>query len=146
MEDFTVKLLLSDGINLDKETFTFKLEVKATILDLKEAFTKVEGYTPDQLRMIYRKPDFDMPLDDSDVLQDIEDQSGVFLIQCPSVSVGMLDGLVSITHDENVDVLVGTKKSFEHFQLKRLEGGDNLKIPLGKTKTKAYLHFSSIVF
>eukprot|EP00093_Oithona_nana_P000306 00306.XXX_349_878_1 [CDS] Oithona nana genome sequencing. len=69
----------------------------------------------------------DVPLDDSDLLDDIEDQSGQFLIECPSV--GILDGELSIKHDEIVAVLVGSKKTYEHFLLTNLHSGANLKLP-----------------
>ena len=126
MEDFKLKLIENDIIS--DETYSYKLKGnEATIFDLKKAFTDEEGYTPEQLRIIYRKPDMDVPLDDSDLLDDIEDQSGQFLIECPSV--GILDGELSIKHDEIVAVLVGSKKTYEHFLLTRLHSGANLKLP-----------------
>ena len=126
MEDFKLKLIENDIIS--DETYSYKLKgTEATIFDLKKAFTDEEGYTPEQLRIIYRKPDMDVPLDDSDLLDDIEDQSGQFLIECPSV--GILDGELSIKHDEIVAVLVGSKKTYEHFLLTRLHSGANLKLP-----------------
>ena len=111
MEDIKVKLILCDG-SIGDEIFNFNLQAKATILEIKDAFSKAEGYTSEQLQITYRKPDLDVPLDDSDLIEDIDDQTGQFLIQCPSVAT--LDALVSIKYDEDVDVLVGTKKLFEH--------------------------------
>ena len=129
MNDFKIKLIYPGG-TLSENTFTYKLQGKATIFDLKEAFTNEEGYTSEQLRIMYRKADMDVPLDETDVLEDIEDQSGQFLIECPSV--GILDGKLSIKHDEKLAVLVGSKKKFEHFLLTRLMSGQNLKLPMGK--------------
>ena len=64
MEDFNVKQIFP-GVpgEIIEETYTFKLEGKATILDLKEAFVNEEGYTLEQFRMVYRKADMDVPLD-----------------------------------------------------------------------------------
>ena len=130
MNDFKIKLIYPGG-TLSENTFTYKLQGKATIFDLKEAFTNEEGYTPEQLRIVYRKADMDVPLDDTDVLEDIEDQSGQFLIECPSVGVEILSGQFSIKHDEEVALLVGSKKKFEHFLLKPSQK-QNLKLPMGK--------------
>lgn len=141
MEDFKIKLIFPEGI-LSEETFTYKLHGKATIFKLKEAFTKEEGYSPEQLRMVYRRPDMDMPLNDTDLLEDIEDQSGQFLIECPNV--GILDGQFSIKHDETLAVLVGSKKMFEHFLLTYLITGANIKLPLGKIQL--YPNYVRIVF
>ena len=147
MNDFKIKLIYPGG-TLSENTFTYKLQGKATIFDLKEAFTKEEGYTPEQLRIIYRKADMDVPLDDTDVLEDIEDQSGQFLIECPSVGVEILSGQFSIKHDEEVALLVGSKKKFEHFLLKPSQK-QTLKLPMGKfllfdenlTSTKKKFYF-----
>ena len=134
MEDFKIKLIFPSG-NLSEETFTYTLPSSSTILDLKEAYSAEECYTPDELRIVYRKPELDVPLDDSDLAKDIDDQTGQFLIQCPSI--GVLDGQFSVKHEETLAVLVGTKANYEHFLLSRLSGS-NLKLPLGK-KTKFYI-------
>ena len=139
MNDFKIKLIYPGG-TLSENTFTYKLQGKATIFDLKEAFTNEEGYTPEQLRIVYRKADMDVPLDETDVLEDIEDQSGQFLIECPSV--GILDGQFSIKHEETLAVLVGSKNKFEHFLLTCLFSGANMKLPLGKFQ----LYLDRIVF
>ena len=82
----------------------------------------------------------DMPLNDTDLLEDIEDQSGQFLIECPNV--GILDGQFSIKHEETLAVLVGSKNKFEHFLLTCLFSGSNIKLPLGKFQ----LYLDRIVF
>ena len=126
MEGVTVKIILPDE-SLSDETFTFEMPEKATVLDLKVAFNEEVGYTPEQLRVVYRTPELDMALDDTDLLEDIESQEGKFLFQCPSVSV--LDGQISINYNEDMDVLVGTKNCFEHYKLMRRR--DNVKLPWG---------------
>ena len=126
MEGVSVKIILPDE-SLSDETFTFKMQEKATVLDLKVAFAEEVGYTPEQLRMVYRTPDMDVPLDDTDLLEELQEQFGRFLVQCPSVTV--FDGKFSINYNESMDILVGTKDSFEHFKLTRRR--DNLKLPFG---------------
>ena len=126
MKEVKIKLLDSEG-NVGEDTLNFKVPDKATIFDLKKAFTAQEGYTPEQIRLIHRMQDLDVAPDDTDLID--EYQNGQFLVECPSV--GLLDGLIKIIHDENVDVLVGSKNFFEHFKLTRLYSGSNLKLPLG---------------
>ena len=134
MEEYNVKLILP-GVPGDiiEEDYTFKLEGKSTILDLKEAFVNEEGYTLEQIRMVYRKADMDVPLDDSDKLDDIEDHTGLFVIECPTM--GVLDGQLTLTVKDAEDageiaVLIGNKKCFEHFLLNRLV--QDLTLPKGK--------------
>ena len=68
-------------------------------------------------------------LDDDDVLEDITKDPGQFLVQCPPL--GALDGQISIQKDfdEEVNILIGTTKDFEHFKILRY--GDKLKLPKG---------------
>ena len=134
MEDFNVKQIFP-GVpgEIIEETYTFKLEGKATILDLKEAFVNEEGYTLEQFRMVYRKADMDVPLDDTDKLEDIEDHTGQFLVECPTM--GIFDGKLSLNVQDVKDVgeiavLIGNKKCYEHFLMTRLV--QDLKLPKGK--------------
>ena len=134
MEDFNVKQIFP-GVpgEIIEETYTFKLEGKATILDLKEAFVNEEGYTLEQFRMVYRKADMDVPLDDTDRLEDIEDHTGQFLVECPTM--GIFDGKLSLNVQDVKDVgeiavLIGNKKCYEHFLMTRLV--QDLKLPKGK--------------
>ena len=132
MEEYKVKQIFPGEI-IGKQTFTFKLEGKATIFDLKEAFTNEEGYTPEQLRMVYRTADMDVPLDDTDKLEDIEDHTGQFLVECPTM--GIFDGKLSLNVQDVKDVgeiavLIGNKKCYEHFLMTRLV--QDLTLPKGK--------------
>ena len=134
MEDFNVKQIFP-GVpgEIIEETYTFKLEGKATILDLKEAFVNEEGYTLEQFRMVYRKADMDVPLDDTDRLEDIEDHTGQFLVECPTM--GIFDGKLSLNVQDVKDVgeiavLIGNKKCYEHFLMTRLV--QDLTLPKGK--------------
>ena len=133
MSDFKLKLI---EINQDisDEDFIFKLDEKATTLDLKVAFTEKEGYTPDELRLMYRRQEGDdEPLDDTELLEDIEKHPGVFLLECPPL--GPSSGKISIfrkmsdeiQEGEKICLLVGPKKKFEHYILNHEE--NNFSIP-----------------
>ena len=132
MRDFKLKLIESNQ-EIDAEDFTFKLDEKATTLDLKVAFTKREGYTPDELRLIYQRQEGDdEPLEDTELLQDIEKNPGVFLLECPPL--GTLSGKISvfckiseIEEGENICLLIGSKKKFQHYKLSHEK--NNLSIP-----------------
>mgnify|MGYP001242846427 CR=1 FL=1 len=50
MRDFKLKLIESNQ-EISDEDFTYKLDEKATTLDLKVAFTEEEGYNPDEAIM-----------------------------------------------------------------------------------------------
>ena len=124
MRDFKLKLIESNN-KIGDEDFIFKLDEKATTLDLKVAFTEREGYTPDKVRLKYqRQGGDDEPLEDDDLLEDIEKHPGVFLIECPSLGSGIGDGVMSIfcnfsgmQEGEEICLLIGSKKKFEHFKL-----------------------------
>ena len=124
MRDFKLKLIETNN-EIGDEDFIFKLDEKATTLDLKVAFTEREGYTPDKVRLKYqRQGGDDEPLEDDDLLEDIEKHPGVFLIECPSLGSGIGDGVMSIfcnfsgmQEGEEICLLIGSKKKFEHFKL-----------------------------
>ena len=125
MRDFKLKLIESNQ-DISDEDFTYKLDEKATTLDLKVAFTKAEGYNnPDEVRLIYQRQEGDdEPLEDTELLEDIEKHPGVFLIECPSLGSGIGDGVMSIfcnfsgmQEGEEICLLIGSKKKFEHFKL-----------------------------
>ena len=83
MRDFKLKLIESNQ-EISDEDFTYELDEKATTLDLKEAFTEEEGYNPDEVRLVYQRQEGDdEPLEDTELLEDIEKHPGVFLIECP---------------------------------------------------------------
>ena len=121
MRDFQLKLIETNEIN--DEDFTFKLDEKATVLDLKAAFTEKQGYTPDELRLIYQRQEGDdEPLEDTELLQDIEKHPGVFLLEVPPL--GTLSGKISIfrkmseiQEGEKIGLLIGSKKQFQHYLL-----------------------------
>ena len=123
MRDFKLKLIEINQ-EISNEDFIFKLDEKATTLDLKVAFTEKEGYTPDELRLMYRRQEGDdEPLDDTELLEDIEKHPGVFLLECPPL--GPSSGKISIfrkmsdeiQEGEKICLLVGPKKKFEHYIL-----------------------------
>ena len=95
MRDFKVRLIESNQ-EIGDEDFTFKLDEKATTLDLKVAFTKAEGYNnPDEVRLIYQRQEGgDEPLEDTELLEDIEKHPGVFLLELPPL--GTLRGKISV--------------------------------------------------
>ena len=131
MRDFKLKLIESNK-EIGDEDYTFKLDEKATTFDLKVAFTEKEGYTPDELRLIYQRQEgFDEPLEDTELLEDIEKNHGIFLLEIPSL--GTFDGKIHIRHDKEVDVLVGTLKEFEHYRLTKNSAA--LKVPWSNGQT-----------
>ena len=131
MRDFQLKLIETNEIS--DEDFTFKLDEKATVLDLKEAFTEKQGYTPDELRLIYQRQEGDdEPLEDTELLQDIEKHPGVFLLEVPPL--GTLSGKISIfrkiseiQEGEEICLLIGSKKKFQHHLLNHEK--NNFSIP-----------------
>ena len=130
MRAFKLKLIKSNK-EIGDEDYTFKLDEKATTLDLKEAFFDEEGYHPDEVRLIYQRQEgFDEPLDDTELLEDIEKHPGVFLLEIQSLKT--FDGKIHIRHDKEVDVLVGTLKEFEHYRLTKNSAA--LKVPWSKGK------------
>ena len=143
MRDFQLKLIETNEIS--DEDFTFKLDEKATVLDLKVAFTEKDGYTPDELRLIYQRQEGDdEPLEDTELLQDIEKHPGVFLLEVPPL--GTLSGKISIfrkiseiQEGEEICLLIGSKKKFQHYMLKYEK--NNFSIP----DCKLFTHFSLVV-
>ena len=142
MRDFKLQLIESNN-EISKEDFTFKLDEKATVLDLKVAFTEKDGYTPDELRLIYQRQEGDdEPLEDTELLQDIEKHPGVFLLEVPPL--GTLSGKISIfrkiseiQEGEQICLLVGSKKKFQHHLLNHEK--NNFSIP----QCKLFLIFFS---
>ena len=132
MRDFKLKLIEINQ-EIGDEDFIFKLDEKATTLDLKVAFTEKEGYTPDELRLMYRRQEGDEePLEDTELLEDIEQHPGVFLLECPPL--GTPSGKISIfrkisemQEGEKICLLVGSKKKFEHYILNHEK--NNFSIP-----------------
>ena len=123
MRDFKVRLIESNQ-EIGDEDFTFKLDEKATTLDLKVAFTKREGYKPDELRLIYQRQEGDdEPLEDTELLEDIEKHPGVFLIECPprafKGNISVFCKMSEIEEGESICLLIGSQKKFEHFLLTR---------------------------
>ena len=122
MRDFKVRLIESNQ-EIGDEDVTFKLDEKATTLDLKVAFTKREGYKPDELRLIYQRQEGDdEPLEDTELLEDIEKHPGVFLIECPPLAhkgnISVFCKMSEIGEGEKICLLIGSAdKKFEHYQL-----------------------------
>ena len=144
MRDFKLQLIESNN-EISKEDFTFKLDEKATVLDLKVAFTEKDGYTPDELRLMYRRQEGDdEPLEDTELLQDIEKHPGVFLREVPPL--GTLSGKISIfrkiseiQEGEEICLLIGSKKKFQHHLLNHEK--NNFSIP----ECKLLLIFISVL-
>ena len=133
MREYTIKFLDSDG-EIEDESHRFQLENSATVSILKEAFQKeVEEYKPDQLRLFFRKENGQkIGLDDDDILSEvIGDQAGQILAECEPL--GVLSGKIWIHKDfnEEVFVLVGTPKRFDHYKVYRSQGS-NYTVPIGK--------------
>ena len=118
--------LESDG-SVDDGPFKYSLKDTATVLDLKEAFTKENGYKANIIRMYFRRNDVDEPIDDSETLEEIDCNDGFFVVDLPDLS--MFDGKIHIRHDKEVDVLAGTLKEFEHYRLTKTSAV--LKVPWG---------------
>ena len=143
MRDFQLKLIENDEIS--DEAFPFKLDEKATVLDLKVAFTEKQGYTPDRVRLMYRRQEGDdEPLEDTDLLDDIEKNPGVFLLELPTL--GTLSGKISIfrkmseiQEGEKIELLIGSMKKFQHHMLKYEK--NNFSIP----DCKFFIHFSLVI-
>ena len=144
MRDFKLQLIESNN-EISKEDFTFKLDEKATVLDLKVAFTEKDGYTPDELRLIYQRQEGDdEPLEDTELLRDIEKHPGVFLLEVPPL--GTLSGKISIfrkiseiQEGEEICLLIGSKKKFQHHLLNHEK--NNFSIP----ECKLFLIFVSVL-
>ena len=64
---------------------------------------------------------------------DVTKEEGVFLVQHPNLS--FVDGKIIIYKEvpEDVSVLLGPTKNYDHYIIKR-ERGNNLKVPLGVYK------------
>ena len=69
-------------------------------------------------------------VEDDNCLVDVTAKEGVFLVQLPSLS--FVDGNVYIYKEvpEDVSVLLGSVKDFQHYTITK-ERGNNLKMPLG---------------
>ena len=142
MRDFQLKLIENNEIS--DEDFPFKLDEKATVLDLKVAFTETEGkgYTPDQLRLIYQRQEGDEPLEDTDLLDDIEKHPGVFLLELPTLGtsgISIFRKMSEIQEGEKIELLIGSMKKFQHHMLKYEK--NNFSIP----DCKFFIHFSLVI-
>ena len=134
MKVYAIKFLDSDG-EIESQSHEFQLENSATVSALKEAFQKeVEMYKPDSFRIFFRKENGqNIGLDDDDRLDEVVgDQPGQILVECPTL--GILSGKIWLhkNFNEEVHILLGSPKRFEHFNVYRSEGS-NYEVPLGKT-------------
>jgi len=139
MRDFQLKLIETNEIS--DEDYTFKLDEKATVLDLKEAFTKKEGYNPDELRLIYQRQEGDEPLEDTELLEDIEKNPGVFLLEVPTLgtpgNVSIFRKFSEALEGEQICLLIGSKKKFQHHLLNHEKNNfsiPSLKFPWAQNK------------
>ena len=126
--------MIESNQEISDEDFTYKLDEKATTLDLKVAFTKAEGYNnPDEVRLIYQRQEGgDEPLEDTELLEDIEKHPGFFLIECPpratfKGNISVFCKRSEIEEGEGICLLIGSQKEFEHYKLSREE--NNMRIP-----------------
>ena len=141
MRDFQLKLIETNEIS--DEDYTFKLDEKATVLDLKVAFTKKEGYNPDELRLIYQRQEGDdEPLEDTELLEDIENHPGVFLLEVPTLAtpgnISIFRKISEIQEGEEICLLIGSKKKFQHHLLNHEK--NNFSIP----ECKLFLIFVNV--
>ena len=132
MKDYNVKFLDSHG-NIEGDSHTYQLENSATVSDLKKVVEdQVSVYKSDQFRLFFRQENGqNLGLDEDEVLEDVVNESGQILVQCPTL--GILKGKVWIHKDfnEEVFILLGSTKSFDHLKVYRTEGS-NMDLPLGK--------------
>ena len=145
MRDFQLKLIETNEIS--DEDYTFKLDEKATVLDLKEAFTEKEGYNPDELRLIYQRQEGDEPLEDTELLEDIEKHPGVFLLEVPTLgtpgNVSIFRKFSEALEGEQICLLIGSKKKFQHHLLNHEK--NNFSIPSCKLLLTFVTVFSKIL-
>ena len=137
MKDYNVKFLDSLG-NIEGNSRTYQLENSATVFDLKKAVEdKIVVYKSDQFRLFFRQENGqNLGLDDDEVLEDVVNDSGQILVECPSLGgPGQLfTGKVWIHKDSHEDVclLLGSTKSFEHHKVPYLEAKTNMELPMGE--------------
>ena len=157
---FLVQVLNVDG-SLGEESYTLELKDNAIVEDLKEAFSQEDIYDPDQLRVRYKIAsgnlckhksysltrklkhflsalEDDYFLEDDDFLEDIrvKYEDGDFVVQCPHMR--SIDGAVFVFKKEvpeNVNVLIGSTKSFDHHKITH-DYKHILQIPLGSVLRK----------
>ena len=133
--EYKVKFLDSDG-DVENRPFSYRLEKPATVSCLKKAVEKEANYPSSEFRLFFRKENGqNIGLEDDDVLKDVVDDSGQLLVECPSLGgPGQLfTGKVWIHKDSHEDVclLLGSTKSFEHHKVPYLEAKTNMELPMG---------------
>ena len=132
MEEYKVKFLDSDG-DVENKPFYHRLEKSATVSCLKKAVEKEASCPSSDFRLFFRKENGqNIGLEDDDVLEDVVDDSGQLLVECPSLG-GLFTGKVWIHTDshEKVFLLLGSTKSFEHHKIPYLEAKTKMELPMG---------------
>ena len=116
------------------EVKAFDLQEDAEILDLKTEVAKEEGLgDPDRICMYFRTDNgLDEGIEDDEKVVDVSQQSGE--IQAKISPLSFLNGQVKLEVEESiiggVAILMGGRKSFEHFVLNNPKFA--MKIPNGK--------------
>ena len=131
MKEYNLKFLDSQG-NVEDELHTFTMQNSATVFCLKKAVETEADCPPSDFRLFFRKENGqNLGLDDDDVLEEVVDDSGQILVQCPSL--GLFTGKVWLHKDtyEDVFVLLGSAKSFDHLKVYCSEG-TNMDLPMGE--------------
>ena len=111
---------------------TFEMDDQASVADLSCELKDFEGLQENDYRLVYRKSDYDEGLEDDELLVDVAKADGDFVAEVKQYNV--FDGTIQIACDNDlcgqVDVLMGSTKSFEHFRMTRET--NKLKMNLGK--------------
>ena len=113
---------------LEKSQFT--RQINSDFFIAKKTAKILVRFFKNPFHKIFEQWNISLGLDDEEQLDEIIRDSGQFLVQCPSL--GTLDGQISILRDfeEDVYILLGATKDFDHFHIQRMDG-DNLKLPKG---------------
>ena len=136
MKEYIIKFLDSRG-KVEDKAFTFSLENSATVSCLKKAVEPDADCPQSEFRLFFRQENGqNLGLDEDEVLEDVVNDSGQLLVECPSLGgPGQLfTGKVWIHKDSHEDVflLLGSTKSFEHHKVPYLEAKTNMELPMGE--------------
>ena len=132
--------LIVAGVTSKRKSFLdrdveLSLGSNPTVLELRKAYAEKEGYELDQVRVFYRRPNDnlfdDFGIEDDEFLDEINaDKAGKFMAEFPHV--GVFKGQVSVSLEdpnEQVEILMGTPKSFEHHILNKLKSNFHVNFP-----------------
>ena len=137
MKEYIISFVGSSG-KVEDESFTFALENSATVSCLKKAVEFEADCPPSDFRLFFRKENGQyIGLEDDDVLEDVVDDSGQLLVECPPLG-GQKQIWIHKDFSEEVCVLLGSTKSFEHYKVPERETMMGLPSK-GEIKTSFYI-------